>query len=423
MATTTNPTIPPNQYWRCTKPSLATAYGRLLKKGDIVKRTGVQASSYAYFYGVGCIDGATDYIHPDKFGTDFEEITLTPKEVFELNPKSVTSHLISSGYNQGLDPEVFAVDAKGRVLPAFQFLPAKDATKGMVGAPFWDGFQAEFTTNPKVCFGWLGDEVQAGLRRVYEAATRAKKGAKLVATPVLPVSMEDLATAAEEHVQFGCSPSKNVYGLRGNDLGNPRQLPIRFAGFHIHYSLPDPHPAKFVEKVVRLQDAILGPILTSTLEGLEQPERRHFYGLAGEYRTPKYGVEYRVPSSAVLWHPAMVHLTLNAGRMALKLVMEGKEDLWEVEQDATISTINNLDVGEARRTLRANRRLLEGWLEAQYFNCKAAKIFDGLLMHGWRGLVELDMVANWSLTGLWQTHTNNNKGTFATFAKGQGWMR
>ena len=79
-----------------------------------------------------------------------ESITDIHKSSFVLNVSSYA----------GTDPEVFAVDAKGQVIPAFEYLPEKkDALKIMnksvlepqIGTAFYDGFQAEFTIGPITC--------------------------------------------------------------------------------------------------------------------------------------------------------------------------------------------------------------------------------------------------------------------------------
>src|ERR1039457_7175703 len=47
----------------------------------------------------------------------------------------------------GSDPEIFALDKHGAVIPAFTFLPRKEAAVDHgTGTHFYDGFQAEWTT-------------------------------------------------------------------------------------------------------------------------------------------------------------------------------------------------------------------------------------------------------------------------------------
>src|SRR6266571_2720594 len=43
---------------------------------------------------------------------------------------------LAASFTSGCDPEFFAFDARGEVIPAFEFLPK-------TGRAFWDGFQAE----------------------------------------------------------------------------------------------------------------------------------------------------------------------------------------------------------------------------------------------------------------------------------------
>ena len=59
----------------------------------------------------------------------------------------------------GSDPEIFAVDANGIVIPAWTFLPKKEETHGLHSNPYWDGFQVEWTIQSDMCYSYSVDYV------------------------------------------------------------------------------------------------------------------------------------------------------------------------------------------------------------------------------------------------------------------------
>lgn len=258
--------------------------------------------------------------------------------------------------NLGCDPEVFVRHGDGRLLPAWEFLPGKKEDP----ATFWDGFQAEFTTEPQGCLAWAMDQVQLGLCRVLAAARRKDTTARLTLESVVEVPEDLLRTATDEHVTLGCAPSKNVYGPQPMPSVHPRELGMRFAGGHKHFGgyFLVPIPA-----VVRVLDAIWGVASVSLFEGMESPARRTWYGRAGEYRVPAPGrLEYRTPSNAWLCHPAIAHLSWVLARQAIGLVEARAAGAWELDQAEAQRIINELDVRAARTALEKNARALKALL-------------------------------------------------------------
>jgi hypothetical protein len=265
----------------------------------------------------------------------------------------------------GTDPEIFAVDKKGEVLPAWTYLGGKDSPTaydyaGFAGQCYWDGFQAEFNTPPNLtCLENMSSAVRGGLHRIWERA--GKKGGKLSHKSVLEVSEQVLGSCKPEHVAFGCSPSKNVYGLKGN-IKDGRDVKYRFAGGHIHLGLTDKREER-LQTIVKGLDTVLGVACVSLYASYDNPIRRQYYGQPGEYRTPPHGLEYRVLSNAWLMHPLIYNLTFDLARAVAGLADDGFISAWNAKEDETVETIMNHDVERARDILKRNDSLFTSVLQ------------------------------------------------------------
>lgn len=325
--------------------------------------------------------------------------------------KSFSPMAYRLGCTSGADPEIFVLDAKGKVIPAWTFLGSKEKpTKfesgdGYKESAYWDGFQAEFTTPAGVtCLVRMCDTVRSGLKAIYQAMP--KKG-KLSIKSVVEVDPKVLGEAKEEHVAFGCAPSKNAYGLRGNTQSG-RVVPYRFAGGHIHMGINE-ESKKNIPKIVKALDTVLGVGCVSLFAGLDNPIRRQFYGQAGEYRTPPHGLEYRVLSNAWLCHPVIFHLVFDTARAVAGLVEDGFElsDFWQSNQQSTLDTIMNSDVDQARKILRGNEKVFQRILGMATGHTELAyRVF-------YNGLGDLvknpgDIAGNWKLESdsAWTHHAN-----------------
>jgi len=293
----------------------------------------------------------------------------------------------------GSDPEFFVRAANGKILPAFKFLSAAGTTG--VTQPYWDGFQAEFTTHPhQKATGLLGD-LQRGIQ---ELAGKLPEGAQIVADSVAELSGEELQNTSAEHVALGCSPSRNIYGLFGRGVQDGRKLGIRFAGGHLHFELRG-NPARFVENL----DATLGIVMCSLAAGYDDPRRRLYYGLAGEYRLPSHGLEYRTLSNFWATHPALASLAVDLARTFLRMpraILASQREIVEI--------LNNTDVAGARRVLRENSGIFLAVLERLYGRGAYAT---------WRALldgpesVRIDprqVERNWTRLVCWGVHVNAN---------------
>lgn len=333
----------------------------------------------------------------------------------------VLTNIIGRGRDTGLyvgsDPEMFVVDKAGIVIPAFTFLPDKknapsDSFDSVTKQPYYDGFQAEFNILAQQCHVSAVANLATGLRALIQKAKTFNPDAKLSHKSVLEVPEAMMQSVSDQHAALGCSPSQNVYpNTDPLYVDDPRALPLRFAGFHIHYgheyytSVVDKNQRRFrVEMAVRSIDRIAGPIITSMLQGIEDPRRRHFYGRAGEYRMPPHGFEYRVHSSTALCHPLIAYLTLDFSRYALMFAYKNRMDWWETPGgDAQVQHIlNNYDIAEAQAVLKKNEAVLDAIIDSLYgcgptHNEARFKGLKNIIFNGAKNYLPCeDVTSNWS---------------------------
>lgn len=267
-------------------------------------------------------------------------------------------------YTMGSDPEIFAVDAGGSLIPAFEYLGPSTHRQYMVGAAgaeaYWDGYQAEFSHAPASCINYLADYIQLGLSQVQDALNGRVKGGRLSLRSAFEVPPQRLVEDEDQYVSFGCMPSLSVYGDKPPAF-EPRLIPFRTAGGHLHFGghIVD------IPAAVKALDRVLGVISVSLFQHWENPQRRLLYGKAGEYRKTKVGFEYRVLSNSWLCHPMMVHLVFELSRRAFATLDPDVGDrLWDVTEEEARKCINTSDVKMARQLLERNKNAFLGLLES-----------------------------------------------------------
>lgn len=256
----------------------------------------------------------------------------------------------------GCDPEIFAVDATGKMVPAFEFLGPKAAGMGV----YWDGYQAEFDTEPHAC---MESESSAITGRLAVLQSVLPKGCRLSMKNTWDIPEEWLKSHSPEYTQFGCSPSRNAYDEKC-EIPDGSKVTTRSAGGHLHLSLPrDMRTDKGVAAVTRALDAVLGVLSVPIFRYWDTPQRRQYYGRAGEHRKTPYGVEYRVLSNAWLAHPVLYHLVFELARRCILLPSNGKDLLAQWMKNTTTdevrNCINNCDVALALEIIQRNRPMFD----------------------------------------------------------------
>lgn len=277
-----------------------------------------------------------------KPDTEFVEAKL-PNGAFPLDP---TFKFIP--ITVGSDPECFVGDEKGKVIPAWRVFPNHKEEKW--NTPYWDGVQAEFKVPQDSCLAFLVDDFQRGLQAVRKAGT-------VILDSVVEVPKAILNKASKAHIELGCNPSMNAYGKQGMVVLNGRELPFRFAGMHMHFGVSFlANNTTACINTTKALDSMLGLVLTAIGGEEENPIRRMYYGLPGEFRMPKHGLEYRVPASWVMKHPALVHLAFDLARFAINLqILNQFEYNWDADEDEVCGIITNSDSAAALKVLERNK--------------------------------------------------------------------
>ena len=336
---------------------------------------------------------------------------------------------VSSGPYVGADPEIFVVNGAGVVIPAFAFLG--DQVKGKAGSseptrlPYGvrgmipektplhteyyslhnDGFQAEFTVRHDTCLAYVVDHIQFGLKALLSAAKEFDPTATLVPDPIVEIPEELLLAAPPKYLQMGCAPSLNVSGIHGEAVADGKALPIRFAGSHVHIGLPSVASRKTpnLERIVMAMDCIAGVMSVALFGGKNERLRRNYYGLPGEYRLPKHGIEYRALSAAMLRHPVYYHLLVDAARFAMRM---GDQDLmkhwWTTPIESVVSCMRTGTKKFAREIIAREPVFME-FLQKRYHSYREGicsyEVADNLLgiLLGKKKIKDVGFVGNWKL--------------------------
>jgi hypothetical protein len=354
------------------------------------------------------------YLDPDF---QVEEITGDEaQKVFDEVKKEEVKSLqfnLGHGFSIGSDPEIFAQTGKGELLPAFEFLPS---IKSPVISPtgqrvYWDGFQAEFQTEAAGCLERHLGSIHSGLQTVLNAARAKDKTATLSSKNIFDIPPKLMEASKDEHVNFGCMPSFNIYGLKGLQIP-PREIPFRPAGGHIHFGIGVLDPVKGkerIENVIKALDKVVGVACVSLFQDYDRPERRQLYGLPGEYRLPPHGIEYRTLSNAWLIHPMIANLVVDLSRKAFMFGWNGFGKFWDSTEDETIKCIINCDVKKAQEIITRNKTLFIKMYQACYGTLRP-ETFEGIYkvyMKGINSLIETpnDIAHNWNLDNLAKVRT------------------
>ena len=300
-------------------------------------------------------DGNTHSLSTEKATTRLEGVDKE-RVLAKIGDRPMTQPISSRFSNRpriGADPECFVLDEGGKVVPAFWFLKGKMDLGAGVGIPFWDGFQAEFTTRSTHCLDGLKDDIGVGLAATLKAAQAQTPGARLTAKSFFEIPEERFFEANPVHRELGCAPSLNVYGLHPT-LEGADGIPIRTTGGHMHFGL-SAGAKRTIPEIVRLLDKVVGIVGVSVADTLDHPDRRVYYGQPGEYRTPAHGLEYRTLSSFWLAAPPLMHLMFELGRACCQLGARGLEKyVWDAQEAEVVETILGHDVERARHIIARN---------------------------------------------------------------------
>lgn len=219
----------------------------------------------------------------------------------------------------GCDPEFF-IKFQGKVIGSETLLGTKGIAEDGYGKVIVDGVQAEINPEADTCRELLLDNISTCIdmvaRRAIQFDLDFSQGVK--------IEPEEFEALSPECKQFGCKPSFNTRkGFPELIQLDASKYPFRSAGGHVHLGagnstklltvLQDPM------RVIKVLDVVLGNTCVLLDRSVANVERRKHYGRAGEFRLPKYGIEYRTLSNFWLRHPALASLVFGLARHAVEI--------------------------------------------------------------------------------------------------------
>lgn len=234
----------------------------------------------------------------------------------------------------GCDPEMFfakksAPGRKARIIGAEKVLP-KDGI-GTQSKVIIDGIQAELNPSARSCRQQLAGQIKDCFLSLNEKM-KTQKGLSIDFSSTVNITKGEMNKLSAEAKKFGCAPSKNAHDpVNEISIKDAETYMKRSAGGHIHigrYAEHDTHPP-----YKQMNDAIMNPeVLVPILDILVgntcvlldrdpgNKERRKVYGKAGEYRTPKHGLEYRTLSNFWLKSYTLMSFVMGMTRQAVSFV-------------------------------------------------------------------------------------------------------
>ncbi len=248
----------------------------------------------------------------------------------------------------GADPELFIVNAKGKLVSAHGMVPGtKDEPfKVRNGAVQVDGLAAEFNIKPAA----TERAFKTNLTAVQNQLTAMlPKGHKLVAVPTAHFGKEFLAKQPKEALELGCDPDYNAYTGKVNPRPDGAAVDFRTGAGHIHIgwcSGVDPKLQEHYEACCFIAKELDARVGVLSLLWDDDAKRRVLYGKAGAFRPKPYGMEYRTPSNAWLNSPKLVGFVYKQVIESIKACVTGIS-LMHKAYDAK-AIINGNDVDYAR---------------------------------------------------------------------------
>jgi len=221
----------------------------------------------------------------------------------------------------GMDPEAF-LSRNGKIIGSEKVIPERGIGFGYVVR---DGIQIELHPPQAKSRTLLATNLKSALTAL-KARLQEVGDVEAVFNSVVTVEKEELDSLSPKSREWLCQPSKNIYGHKP-EKRDAATYPFRAAGGHMHFGLKDPifDPDEGIDERTRLvvpMDILVGIPAVLIDRDLGQIERRKCYGMAGEFRLPSYGLEYRVLSNFWLRSLPLMSLFTGLAKFAIQVVSE-----------------------------------------------------------------------------------------------------
>lgn len=225
----------------------------------------------------------------------------------------------------GADPELFVGRMVGKHFSALgseKFVP-EPSSPSIWRNVVRDGVQCELRPSYTGCRQGFATSVSDALYvlsqhvSTYNSA-HPKHQVAVTFRSLVKMTAKELQKLTPESRLLNCKPSLNAYG-REQIKRDGNEYMIRTGSGHIHLGT---QVAKEwdASEVVRWMDLIAGIACVLVARSPHEAIRRETYGRAGEYRLPKHGIEYRVPSNFWLVDYRMCSMVTGLVRQALYMV-------------------------------------------------------------------------------------------------------
>ena len=232
----------------------------------------------------------------------------------------------------GCDPELFITKDVGKVrkrvavVGSERVIPEHGLThREHHGSIVRDGVQVELHPLQSYC----REVLRYRLHGMFQALdTHIKQsqyaGMKINFSQVVKVSRGDLMRLSPDARQLGCQPSLNVYG-RTPIQKNGETYQLRSAAGHVHIGCEWVRNGHIKPgRLVHILDVLVGNTCVLLDRDPLAAERRKVYGLAGEYRLPIHGLEYRTLSNFWLRSYPLMSLVMGLTKMAVKVAQANR---------------------------------------------------------------------------------------------------
>jgi hypothetical protein len=281
----------------------------------------------------------------------------------------------------GGDPEAF-ISRDGKIIPAHSVgLQRQDNPLVLPSAcgarVFRDGYAAEINVQPSMSHWLPPTDFESAVRTLCRDLK-----VDIVCSASVDIDLTDVKTWPLDVVMSGCNPTINAYkGLKGVPEADypkikladatPTELlaygvekpdinlethPRRYAGGHIHFSKLGGDVEEWYRRpnmTIKLIDKFVG--LPSTVANDEPTEfaRRQFYGKAGEYRIGRYkdgrfGLEYRVLSSAAWTSAAQIRTYMQSIQWVVENFAK-EADAWDTFMEEPLQRAINKEEAKGLR--------------------------------------------------------------------------
>jgi len=278
----------------------------------------------------------------------------------------------------GCDPEMF-FEKGGQIIGSERVLDGMQKSceeSDYLNYVVIDGVQLELNPPASYCREVLGSVIADTFAALVERL-ELFDGVSLNFEGVVHVPLAELESLSPRARELGCQPSFNIYKPKAAvDVKVARNM--RSAAGHIHLGFtnsifnPGVTPHDHRPRLVPILDVVLGNTCVLLDRNPLAARRREVYGRAGEFRLPKYGLEYRTLSNFWLRSYQLFSLVMGLARMSvgiLQTTLETKLDLEKelltaVDLELVERAINTNNIHLAKMTYKIFREFVAKRTEA-----------------------------------------------------------